>query len=141
MNRRSNDTLYLTKELVQKVLEHRPLKVWDFSNMFFPKFTNEKQFDCAFRFLSELEKKGVMSNTEARHLFESSNEQTLLMSHVMPKLEKFGLIESENNGSARKYSLRFGRKFTYLFRDLGLDWLVYYARQTNERNQLEGDKI
>jgi len=117
------------------------LRIWDFANLLFPKVTNEKQFDCAFRFLSELENKGMMSNTEVRHLFENPNDQTMLMSHVMPKLQKFGLVESEENGTSRKYNLRFGRKFTYLFRDMGLDWLVYYARHTNERNQLEGDKI
>lgn len=131
--------MYFTDELIQKVLERQPLRVWDYANLCFPKVTNEKQFDCAFKFLSELEKKGVMSNSEVRHIFETPQEQVMLMSHVMPKLQKFGLVEPEANGTARKYSLRFGRKFSHLFRDLGLDWLVYYARHTNERNQLEGN--
>ena len=102
MNRRSKDTLYFTDELVQKVLERWPLSMWDFVNMFFPKVTNEKQFDCTFKFLSELNKKGVMSNTEVRGLLESPKDQVLLMSHVMPKLQKFGLVTVEANGSSKK---------------------------------------
>ena len=115
------------------------MKVWDFANMFFPKVTNEKEFDCAFKFLSELDKRGVMSNTEVRGLFESSKDQVLLMSHMMSKLQKFGLVMVEANGSSKKYNLRFSRKFTHLLRDTSTEWLELYARHTNERNQMEGN--
>jgi len=117
------------------------LSMWDFANMFFPKVTNGKQFDCAFKFLKELDKEGVMSNTEVRRIFESPKEQVLLMSHVMPKLQKFGLVKTGANGSPRKYNLTFDKTFTYLLRDTSTDWLVFYARHTNERKQLEGNTL
>jgi len=128
MNRRSNDTLYFVDELIQKVMERRPLSIWDYTGMFFPRETNQKQFECAFKFLRELEKKGTMSNSEVRALFDSTKEQILLMSHVLPKLQKFGFIESDSNTNAKKYNLRFGRNMTFMLRDLGLDLYKYYAK-------------
>ncbi len=108
--------MYFTDELILKVLERRPLRVWDFTNMFFPRETNQKQFECAHKFLKELEKKGVMSNSEVRALFDSQKEQILLMSHVLPKLQKFGFIESNSNTNAKKYKLRFGRNLMFMLR-------------------------
>jgi hypothetical protein len=139
MNRRSNDTLYFTEEIMQKVLEKRPLKAWDFANLFFPKTTNEKQFDCSYKFLSELDKQGEMGNTEVRHIMESPTDQVMLMSHVIPKLQRFGLIESDGGDGSKKYNLRFARKFPHLLWGLQMDWLVFYARHSNERKQLEGN--
>lgn len=135
MNRRNNDALYFPDELIRRVLEHRPVQLWDSVNMLFPKETNRKQFDCALKFLQELEKRGSIQNTEARGLFESETERIMLAAIILPKLRKFGVIESA--GGRRKYLIRFGSGFSLLFRDLGLELFGYYARHMNERNQLE----
>ena len=119
---------------MQKVLEKRELRAWDFANLFFPKTTNEKQFDCAFKFLSELDKNGEMENTEVRRIMQSPKEQVMLMSHVLPKLQKFGLIETDGDNGSRKYNIRFARKFTDIVYRLQMDWLVFYARHTNGRD-------
>ena len=133
MKRRSNDALYFTDDLIRKVSEGRSLKLWDCVNLFFPKETNQKQFDCAFKFLQALEKQGSMLNTEALGLFDSRNECLMFVGNVVPKLKKFGLLESDGNGGSKKYSLRFGEGFSKLFRDLGLDLYGFYARHVNER--------
>src|SRR4030042_7156853 len=127
MSRRTDHTLYVTEELIQQILERRPVRIWDYVNVFFPKETNQKQFDCAFKFLSTLEKQGKMTNSEVRSLFESSNEKVMLVGHVIPKLIKFGLVETDAEANSKRYNLYFSRKFTLVFRDFGLDWLEYYA--------------
>ncbi|MFH1787917.1 MAG: hypothetical protein ABH834_00880 [Candidatus Altiarchaeota archaeon] len=141
MKRRSNNILYFSDELIQKVLERRPLRLWDFTDMFFPRETNRKQFDCAFKFLNELEKRGSMSNSEVRGLFDSTKEQILLMSHVLPKLQKFRLVESDSGGNSKKYNLRFSRNASFILRELGMDVLKFYARHYNDVKQLEGDTL
>lgn len=107
------------------------MKAWDFAGLFFPRDTNRKQFDCAFKFLSELDKNGEMLNTEVRRIMQESNEQVMLMSHVIPKLQKFGLIETDAENGSRKYNIKFARGFTNLINKLEMDWLVFYARHTN----------
>lgn len=137
MSRRTDHTLYVEDEVVQKILERRPIRIWDYVNLLFPRKTNRKQFDCAFKFLSTLEKQGQMTNSEVRNLFESSNEKVMLIGHVLPKIQRFGLVETDAEANSKKYNLYFSRKFTLLFRDLGLDWLEYYAKHKNDKPQLE----
>ena len=137
MNRRTDNTIYLTEELIQKIMERRPVRIWDYVNAFFPKETNQKQFDCALKFLTTLEKQGTMTNSEVRNLFESSNEKVMLTGHVIPKLIKFGLVETDAEANSKRYNLYLSRKFTLVFRDLGLDWLEYYAKHKNDKPQLE----
>lgn len=137
MSRRTDSTIYLTEDLIQRILERRPIRVWDYVNILFPQETNQKQFDCAFKFLSTLEKQGCMTNSEVRKLFESSNEKVMLMGHVLPKIQRFGLVETDAETNSKKYNIYFSRKFTLVFRDLGLEWLEYYAKHKNDKPQLE----
>ena len=137
MNRRTDNTIYVTEDLIQRILERRPIRIGDYVNVFFPKETNEKQFDCAFKFLSTLEKQGHMTNSEVRNLFESSNEKVMLVGHVIPKLIKFGLVETDAEAHSKRYNLYLSRKFTLVFRDFGLEWLEYYAKHKNDKPQLE----
>jgi len=133
MIRRSNDALYFTDELIQKIIEHKPVQLWDCVNMFFPKETNKKQFDCALRFIQTLEKTGSMPNTEAIRLFDTQTERYMLTGQIIPKLRKFGFIESDGNTCSKKYTLRFGRKYSQTLRDMGLELFEFYARIVNEK--------
>ena len=137
MNRRANDALYFSDEIIRKVFEHRPLSLADVIGMLFPRETNRKQFECALRFLQELEKRGTLLNTEARLLFDSPNERINLTCRIIPKLRKFGIIESDYKICKKKYSLYFGDKFSLLLREMGLDLYGFSARHVNERKQLE----
>lgn len=139
MIRRSQDALYFTEELIQKIAEKRPIKLWDCVNMFFPRETNRKQFDCALVFLQALEKNGSLQNTEVMTLYDSQNERYTLTGHVVPKLRKFGVIESNGRVCSKRYSYRFGKDFSQLLRDLGLELFGYYARHYNDVKQLEGN--
>ena len=134
MNRRSNHMLYFSEEILSKLIENKPLKAWDIAGLFFPRDTSRKQFDCAFKFLTELDKKGEMLNTDVRRIMQEPKEQVMLMSHVLPKLQTFRLIETDAENGSRKYNIKFARGFTNLIHGLEMDWLVFYARHTNGRD-------
>ena len=125
--RRCNDALYFTDEVVQKLGEGRSLSIWDFTNILFPRGSNRKQFDCAFRFLQELEKRGEIGNTQARGLFESPNDRIVLMAHVLPKLKKFGFVESNSGVGARRYVVCFSKGFSDLLLKVGFGWMLHYS--------------
>ena len=123
MRRRCNDALYFTDELVQRIVERRPVRVCDCVGMLFPVDTNRKQFECANRFLQELDKRGSMLNTEALSLFQTANERYLLAGKVLPKLKKFKVVEWNGNNGSKKYSMKLGEGFSGLLRDLGVELL------------------
>ena len=123
MRRRCNDALYFTDELVQKIVERRPVRVCDCVEMLFPQDTNRKQFECALRFLQELDKRGNMLNTEALELFQTENERYLLAGKVLPKLKKFKVVEWNGGNGSKKYSMKLGEGFSSLLRDLGVELL------------------
>jgi hypothetical protein len=123
MRRRCNDALYFTDELVQKIVERRPVRVCDCVEMLFPQDTNRKQFECALQFLQELEKRGNILNTEALGLFQTANERYLLAGKVLPKLKKFRVVEWNGNNGSKKYSMKLGEGFSGLLRDLGVELL------------------
>jgi len=123
MRRRCNDALYFTDELVQKIVERRPVRVCDCVEMLFPQDTNRKQFECANRFLQELDKRGSMLNTEALDLFQTANERYLLAGKVLPKLKKFKVVEWNGNNGSKKYSMKLEEGFSGLLRDLGVELL------------------
>jgi hypothetical protein len=123
MRRRCNDALYFTDELVQKIVERRPVRVCDCVDMLFPQDTNRKQFECALRFLQELDKRGSMLNTDALGLFHTANERFLLAGKVLPKLKKFRVVEWNGNNGSKRYSMKLGEGFSGLLRDLGVELL------------------
>ena len=123
MRRRCNDALYFTDELVQKIVERRPVRVCDCVEMLFPQDTNRKQFECALRFLQELDKRGSILNTEALDLFQTANERYLLAGKILPKLKKFRIVEWNGNNGSKKYSMKLGEGFSGLLRDLGVELL------------------
>jgi hypothetical protein len=141
--RRCNDALYFTDEIVRKLGEGRSLSIWDFTNILFPRGTNRKQFDCAFRFLLELEKRGEIGNTQARGLFESSNYKIVLMAHVLPKLKKFGFVESNSGVGARRYRVCFSKGFADALLKVGFSWMLHYSLNLTARggSGISGDGI
>jgi hypothetical protein len=139
MKRRSNNALYFTDDLLRKVLEHKPVQLWELVNMLFPRETNVKQFECALKLLQTLEKRDKMSNIEALEMFSIPNERYMLTGSVVSKLKKFGVVETDGNNGSKKYYLKLSGGFSQILRDIGLDLHGFYWRHANETKQLEGN--
>lgn len=119
------------------------MSIWDFTNILFPRGTNRKQFDCALRFLQELEKRGELGNTQARDLVESQNDRIVLMAHVLPKLKKFGFVESNSGVGARRYVVCFSKGFAEILLKVGFSWMLHYSLNLAARggSRISGDGI
>jgi hypothetical protein len=112
--RRCNEALYFSDEIIEK-LRHRDdcLSLADFADIFFPVKTNEKQHNCTLKLFQALDKQGVLENKQLKHLYPTTNERMLFLSHVLPKLERFEFIKSTKEKGSKKYRLYFFEEFSY----------------------------
>ena len=88
-----------------------------------------------------MNKVGEMTNSEVRHILDDPKDKVMLMSHVIPKLQKFGIIRTDAENGSRRYNIRFDRAFTMNFINMSMNWLVYYSKHHNEKLKLEGNPI
>jgi hypothetical protein len=119
MNRRCNDALYITEELLEKIEERGRITLWDGVNMIYPRTTNRKHFDVALKFLNHLSKCDQMSNRDIMEIFDTQNEKLLLVGKILPKLKKFKLIESDSKDGAKLYNLRYTGELGKLLKAIG----------------------
>jgi len=125
--RRSNDSLYVKDELLRRVDEQRKLGVWEFMQLFFPEDSNSKQFQCAHRFMKQLLEVKTINSSNLKEIIGS--DYTTLLSIVLPKLEKFGLVRiNGERGRGKTYSIQLGKTFSDRIRYIGLEWFRIYAK-------------
>lgn len=117
--RRYKNALYFTDDFLRKIEERKQIKLWDGINLLFLQDTNQKQFSVTLKLLKNLIKEEKMLNTEVLKLFDTDTERFLLVGKILPKLKKFGLVESDANNGSKKYNLRFSKKFGELILDIG----------------------
>ena len=127
MIRRSNDSVFIKDEVLRKADERQHLGVWEFMQLFFPDETNKVQFECAHKFMKQLlEAKSMESNNLKE--FMGADYHTLI-SVVLPKLEKFGLVKVEGErGKGKKYVIRLEKAFSDRIRHVGMEWFRIYAK-------------
>ncbi|VVB54967.1 Uncharacterised protein [uncultured archaeon] len=127
MNRRANDSVFIKDDLLRRVDGRQHMGVWEFMQLFFPEETNKKQFDCAFKFMKQmLELKSIESNNIKQVV---GSDYHTLISVVLPKLEKFGLVRVEGErGKGKKYTVHLEKAFSDRIRFIGLEWFRIYAR-------------
>jgi hypothetical protein len=113
----------------------------DFVEMLYPKETNRKQHELALRFLTELFKNNELSNREARRLVDSPSDKVLLMGHILPKMRKLGLIETDTLESPKKYNIRYSTEFMDIFGNLGVQWVLVPRKiKKEEEKKVTTDK-
>ena len=101
--RRCNEALYFSDEVIGKLNQRDGrIDLEDFADMFYPANTNEKQHNCTLKLFQALDKQGVLENKQLKHLFPTTNERILFLSHVLPKLERFEFIKSTKEKDAKK---------------------------------------
>lgn len=127
MIRRSGDSVFIKDETLRKADEKQHLGVWDFVQLLFPEDTNKKQFDCTYKFMKQLLELRTVERGKAKEIV--GEDYHTLISIVLPKLEKFGLVKVEGErGKGKKYSVYLEKKFSERIRHLGMEWFRIYAK-------------
>lgn len=128
VNRRSKHSVFIKDDILRRVDERQKLGVWEFMQLFFPEKTNPKQFECACKLMKKLlEEKRIWSIT-FKKLFPGLEYNTLL-SIVLPKLARFGLIKIVGQrGKGRSYVVELERGFSDRLFHFSLEWFRIYAR-------------
>jgi len=122
-------TLYLSDEMLQLLRERRigrwdelQLSTNDFVEMLYPSGTSGKQHEIALRLLTELFRNGELSNRDARGLVDSPSDKVLLMGHILPKMRKLGLVETDSQATPKKYKILYSTDFLDISGNLGVQW-------------------
>jgi len=127
MNRRSNDSVFLKDEVLLKADERRKLDLWEFMQLFFPEDSNKKQFDCTLKFMKHLLEAKSIESTNLKEIV--GPDYVTLVMIVLPKLEKFGLIQViGERGKGKAYVIQLEKKFSDRIRYIGLEWFRIYAK-------------
>ena len=127
MVRRSNDSVFIRDDAIRRADDGQHFGVWEFMQLFFPDETNKVQFDCAFKFMKKLLEAKTMESGILKECMAS--DYHTLISVVLPKLEKFGLVKVVGErGKGKKYTIELEKAFSDRIRHLGMEWFRIYAR-------------
>jgi len=127
MIRRSNDSVFIKDETLRKADERQHLGVWEFMQLLFPDETNKVQFDCAFKFMKKLLETKTIESGVLKEYMES--DYHTLISVVLPKLEKFGLVKVVGErGKGKRYTIQLEKAFSDRIRHVGMEWFRIYAK-------------
>jgi hypothetical protein len=128
MNRRCKYSVYVKDDAFRRMDEGQKVEIWDFMQMFFPDDTNKKQFEAAHNFMRHLiEGTSIQSENIKKKM--TSSEYNNLISIVLPKLERFGLIKVIGERKKGKtYRIELDKKFSDRIRHLGMEWFRVYTR-------------
>jgi len=120
--------MFVKDDPLRKMDESLRMEVWDFLQVFFPDDTNKKQFEAANNFMRQLlEVKSIQSGDFKKIL--GSPEYHTLISIVLPKLKRFGLVKvTGQRGKGKTYKVELDKKFSDRTRHLSMEWFRIYTK-------------
>lgn len=127
-DRKSKMTLYVNDDALQRMKEQRKIDAWDFLQLFFPEDQCPIQFSAANKFMKQLFQEKILESRDfQKHM--NYQEYRALIHVILPKLERFGLIEvTGERGRGKSYKVQTSNKFTNNLQHMSMEWFRVYTK-------------